>query len=655
MRPIASSLSAIVLVLVLSFHAHAQAGDPPPLDAYGDLPAIEDASISPEGGKVALAGTMQGDRMVVMLDDQFQLLRAGLLGETKLRNLRWIGNDGLLLTTSDTEYLGGGFTSDHYEAVRASIMWLAPGREDDLVFVRNRRIVDSVFGTYGLRELEGRWTGFFGGIQLEQGPTDYRLATTKPTLFAVDLEKNSADRVAFAAPRDRWRDWLIDGNGRVAATFDMDKATGSWTLEGPRKRTIASGRHRTGSAGLVALGKDGDTVIFFERDDDDRPVWYQVPLDGSAGAETYLPDTVIKEIFVDSRNSRLIGYRRGGSETGLVFFDPAKQDIATRLDGIFQGVHMDIAGWSTDFGKFVVRTSGNGDAGTWYVIDMAGGAATPLSVERPAIAPHQVGLISTIEYKAQDGLELDGILTMPPGSPFDAAPEKPHPVIILPHGGPNSHDEAVFDWWAQAFASRGYAVFQPNFRGSTNRSTAFRAAGKGEWGGKMLTDMSDGLAALAKAGYADPERACIMGASYGGYAALAGVTVQQGLYRCSVAVAPVSDLELMYKTNYRESGQSSLVKRAMLDTLGDRSDIHAISPRQQAGKADAPILLIHGKDDTVVLFEQSEKMADALKDAGKPYKMVELAEEDHWLSRAESRKQMLREAMQFVQEHNPPD
>jgi len=226
---------------------------------------------------------------------------------------------------------------------------------------------------------------------------------------------------------------------------------------------------------------------------------------------------------------------------------------------------------------------------------------------------------------------------------------------MLPHGGPHAYDEQAFDWWAQAFASRGYAVFQPNFRGSTNRDDAFVRAGYGEWGRKMQTDISDGLEELVRQGIVDPKRACIVGASYGGYAALAGVTLQQGLYRCAVSVAGVSDLSLMYNTDYRESGQVGLLRRSLLEELGPRSGFGAASPRRLAAQADAPILLIHGREDTVVPYEQSAKMADALKDAGKPHRLVDLGEEDHWLSRSSTRMKMLEEAMAFVQEHNPAD
>ena len=133
------------------------------------------------------------------------------------------------------------------------------------------------------------------------------------------------------------------------------------------------------------------------------------------------------------------------------------------------------------------------------------------------------------------------------------------------------------------------------------------------------------------------------------------MTLQQGLYRCAVAVAPVSDLEDMYWLNFTESGRNKMARRNYLEALGDRSKFAEVSPRKHAASADAPILLIHGKDDTVVAYNQSTRMADALRNEGKPYEFVTLSEEDHWLSKAATRKQMLEEAMRFVLKHNPAD
>ena len=166
---------------------------------------------------------------------------------------------------------------------------------------------------------------------------------------------------------------------------------------------------------------------------------------------------------------------------------------------------------------------------------------------------------------------------------------------------------------------------------------------------------SDGVAHLAAEGLIDPQRVCIVGASYGGYAALVGVTLQQGIYRCAVAVAPVTDLERHLRFERLVSIRNRMMRVSLDEEFGKQRDLDAISPRQQAARASAPILMIHGRDDTVVEFSQSRQMADALQDAGKPYRLVELDGEDHWLSTSETRKRMVAESLSFVQEHNPAD
>ncbi|MEJ0066531.1 MAG: prolyl oligopeptidase family serine peptidase [Caulobacteraceae bacterium] len=203
------------------------------------------------------------------------------------------------------------------------------------------------------------------------------------------------------------------------------------------------------------------------------------------------------------------------------------------------------------------------------------------------------------------------------------------PLVVFPHGGPAARDEPGFDWWAQAMASRGYAVLQVNYRGSDGFGWKFMSAGFGEWGGKMQTDLSDGVRYLAAQGTIDPARVCIVGASYGGYAALAGATIDTGVYRCAVDVSGPSDLaKLISWDSQREGRQGVGVERYWDRYMGAKGqgDPHlaAISPADHADKVSTPILIIHGKDDTVVPFEQSQMMADALTKAGKPYDFVVL-------------------------------
>jgi dipeptidyl aminopeptidase/acylaminoacyl peptidase len=259
-----------------------------------------------------------------------------------------------------------------------------------------------------------------------------------------------------------------------------------------------------------------------------------------------------------------------------------------------------------------------------------------------------------IDYKAADGRVLHAYLTLPPGK--ESA--KNLPLIVMPHGGPHARDYPGFDWFSQALASRGYVVLQPQFRGSDGFGQDLLTAGFGEFGKKMQTDLSDGARALAAQGLVDPKRVCIVGASYGGYAALAGATIDTGVYRCAVSIAGLSDLrqQLRWWLNHQTSDRSDRFWNRFLG-IEDYDDpkLNDISPIKHVAKVTIPLLLIHGKDDTVVPYAQSDDMADELKDAKKPYEFVTLKHEDHWLSKSETRLQMLEATVKFLETNNPPD
>ncbi|WP_395327297.1 S9 family peptidase [Novosphingobium sp. BL-8H] len=642
----ASGQAALAATVEQPAAAPAVAG-PPPLDAYGELPRVEDAAISPDGHNIASISRVDGDRRLVVIDEEGKFLRNASTGAGKVRAIEWADSDTMLLTTSATVSLFG-FAASKYE-MSGTFIIPTKGGTAELVFSKTKSVADTTRGRYGIRSIDGKTVGFFGGIALDTSGPEAQFIHGRTTLYAVDIKTNRPRTVAAAPAEDHWRDWLIDGNGQVTVVLDIDENKGTWKITVPRGAELARGVAPTGQVSLICFGKDGTTAIYAIDDSEGTSRWYEVPLTGGEAHEL-LPDDKIQRIFVDRASGNLLGYRIDAEQPKTVMFDPAKQTALDKIFKAFAGRDPHLVDWTPDFSKVLLSTSGNKDSGTWYLVDVRGRRADPIGEERPDIAPEQVGAISVVNYKAADGLEMDGVLTLPPGREA-----KNLPIVVLPHGGPAAEDKPEFDWWAQAFASRGYAVFQPNFRGSTGRTDTFKNAGDGQWGRKMQTDISDGLAELVKRGVADPKRACIVGASYGGYAALAGVTLQQGLYKCAVSVAGIGDVKLMYDTDIREDGDSQMTRKVLRKQLGDPSGYDAISPRRFAAKADAPIMLIHGKDDTVVAYRQSTIMADALKDAGKPYEMVTLASEDHWLSREETRKRMLSETMRFVQKYNPAD
>jgi dipeptidyl aminopeptidase/acylaminoacyl peptidase len=375
----------------------------------------------------------------------------------------------------------------------------------------------------------------------------------------------------------------------------------------------------------------------------------EVSADGRWGEPLDVNDA--NDLIFDPATHRLIGFRAlAGEEGRYTFFDPANQKAWATVTSAFRGDQVRLESWSQDRTKMVVLADSPTLGPAYALVDLATKRATWLG-GRYELTPEDISSVRPVRYRAADGLELTGYLTLPRGR--DA---KNLPLIVFPHGGPASRDTPGFDWWAQAMASRGYAVLQVNFRGSDGLGRAFLEAGFGQWGRKMQADLSDGVRYLAAQGAIDPKRVCIVGASYGGYAALAGATIDTGVYRCAASYGGVSDLKRMVAWSKARSATSFRYWiRFMGAEDGKDSVLTELSPAARCDKVEIPVLLIHGRDDSVVPLEQSQVMADALEKAGKTVEFVVLKGEDHWLSRGDTRIAMLTATMAFVEKHNPPN
>jgi len=626
--------------------------DAPPLEIYGRLPGLERATISQSGDHIAVLATVGDVRQVLVLDSTLKVIsRFAIDAQSKVRGLTWAGDQILLIDISHTVGLDMGFTADKAELFSVTVMPLGGAKAWGL-FVGNRDITGGVWGNYGVVQKNGHWFGYFGAITTKgDGYRDgYGLPDVlKPDLYEVDLETHLHRKIARKTEDGHdHRSWLVDDKGAVGAVLDIQSASGQWAITTAQYLKLASGVDRDGNVGLIGFTADGTGVIYSVRETvggEDR--YFSVPLVGGA-AQPLLEHIAIDRWVLDSGH-RLIGYIERNATSDAHFFDARQDKIYKASQRAFPGSHVELDDANRAFDRLLLTTEGPGDPETWWMVNIATGHADPLGYSY-TIEPAQVGPMRMVAYTAADGLKMEGVLTLPPDRPGKALP-----AVILPHGGPAAYDTARFDWLPQAFASRGYAVFQPNFRGSTGYGAAFENAGKGEWGRKMQTDISDGLSELVRQGVVDPKRVCIVGASYGGYAALAGVTLQHGIYRCAVADAGISDVERMAATDTTESGSDPMLTRWLKRELGTGRDMKAVSPIRFVGSIDAPVLLIHGKDDTVVNFAQSTDMLDAMRKAGKPVEMVTLLAEDHWLSKSATRLQMLQASVDFVIKHNPPD
>lgn len=282
---------------------------------------------------------------------------------------------------------------------------------------------------------------------------------------------------------------------------------------------------------------------------------------------------------------------------------------------------------SQDRGRWLLWVEGPVEAGGYYLYNRDARSVVLLVPAHPELASIPLASVDVVNYQSRDGAPLWAYVTRPIGA------QGALPMVVLPHGGPEARDYFGFDSFAQFLASRGYLVVQPHFRGSLGTGRAFADAGRRQWGRLMQNDLTDAVQHMITTGVADPERVCIVGASYGGYAALAGVTFNPDLYRCAVSIAGVSDLPDFMRIERREGGASVNYQywlRSVGDPNADSAALVAASPARHAAAIRAPVLLIHGETDETVLIGQSETMQRALNSAGRPTRLVRLRDSDHY-------------------------
>lgn len=279
------------------------------------------------------------------------------------------------------------------------------------------------------------------------------------------------------------------------------------------------------------------------------------------------------------------------------------------------------------------------------------GQAIALPDPAPWNRPETMASTKSVRYRARDGLEIPAYLTLP----TTTKSRKNLPAILMPHGGPYVRDYKTWDFWVQFLASRGYAVLQPNFRGSTGYGDRFTAMGYGEWGGDMQQDIADGATWLIDQEIADPERLCILGGSYGGYAALMGLIQDSHIFRCGIAWAPVTDLKkILIQDNAWDKDNPWFWR-----VTGGRShkELKELSPAYLAGKITRPLLLMHGDQDDIVFVDQSRILVKALEKSknSTPLRYLEFAGLGHQIETYEARLNFLKEVERFLFKHNPPD
>ncbi|MFC7292355.1 alpha/beta hydrolase family protein [Hirschia litorea] len=644
-------ISGVFLALILSTSASAQdKSPPPPLETYGKLPIIRSMSISPSGNKVGYLKSQDNEEAFFVLNVN-DLTSTGVnTTAVKARGVDFINDQYAALTASETTRLFG-----FQGKIEFGASFSFDTRKNKVVQLL-RRDKTLYPGQSGL----GRIVGFVPSKERLLMPAyigDRYSERIPYNLLSVDPKTGKASK--FERGTSHTIDWFVNEEGLILAREDLDeksnvysihtKRNGNWEKvyeveNSPLRPFALVGVKSDESALLIITGvKDGTGEALRE-----------LRWDGSISPPILAKENAEIDGVLSDSNNKIFGVRYSGMRPSYAFFDETINESVQELLGNYEEYSLSIESWSKDWSKIILKIMGGKEVGDFYLYNNADKSLKKLGNSR-IIPAEWVAESITIEYPARDGTNIPAVLTWP----ADPNLKTNIPTIILPHGGPESYDQLSFDWLAQYFASRGYLVLQPNFRGSSGFGWNFKKQGRGEWGGLMQDDVTDGLKALINSGFTDPDKVCIVGASYGGYSALAGGAFTSELYKCVIAIAPVSDLPRVLKTEKNEHSSSSSIVEYWTRVIGDRridkQKLENVSPVNHADKFKAPVLLIHGKDDTVVNIDQSVVMQKALKKADKSVELIKLKGGDHWLSTNETRLDTLIAIDKFIKTHNPTD
>lgn len=635
---------------------------PPPLEAFGRKPALLDVDINPAGTRLAWI-TEEGDKPFVIVHElatSKTLRRIGVPAGVKLWSVKWATDDTLLVEETVTSSV-----DVDYKLTQEYQRWIALealGGETRLLLQNDEArqwstgsdVVHVRIATPG-KIYMASWDWLATRYREEIGT---RLSGKRSdsgwvyNIYEVDLRTGNG-RVMESGTQYT-TDWLVDESGSLFVRSDYHPKEDEFSISvkdggGWRKVYAVKDCHQLR---LIGLSTDKKSFLALGRacNEDAAKIW-SMPLDGSAPTALYgNAELELENVFRDPLDGTLLGVGLGGPSQPVHWLDAQWEKRNLALQKSFGAKWVSFVSRSLDATKLIARVEDEHVPPTYYLVDYGARKADIINEAYPQLAGVQLANVRQFNYQARDKYALLAYLTLPAGGS-----ETNLPLVVMPHGGPHSRDDPGFDWLPQFLASRGYAVLQPQFRGSTGFGVEHELAGNRQWGLRMQDDVTDAVRAVLGAGIADPKRVCIVGWSYGGYAALAGAAFTPDLYACAASIAGISDLPSQIGFDVKGSwGRESNIFHDLRRQIGEPTDAQVIakSPARAASAIRAPILLIHGVDDTVVPINQSQRMAKALAAAGKPFELIELQGEDHWMwTKSSSRIRTLTELERFLGKH----
>jgi dipeptidyl aminopeptidase/acylaminoacyl peptidase len=629
--------------------------------AFGARPSVEDLSLSPDGMSIAFTAPTTGQGSVVYV----QSLAKGasrtskpILGASgkpdRLGGCNWVSNQRLVCVIYGV--VSSGAILEPVEFTRLIAINTDGSKMKLLSTITNSYTRGYQLGGGDVIDWLPDEDGavLMTRAYLPDDHTGSHIGSSKHGIAVDRVDTQTLSARTIEQPRDDAIEYISDGRGTVriigvksrrGALGDYDSGNIAYFYRKPDSRDWLPMGELVGEEhnGFSPAAVDHDTNLAYGyKKLDGRLALYTLALDGSLKEELVYarPDVDVGGLNRIGRRNRVVGVTYSDDFSHYHFLDPDFEKMLASLTKALPGrPGLYIADASLDESRLLIGAGSDHDPGVYYIFDKKLRQLETFLVARGDLEGVKLASVKPVHYQAADGTMIPGYLTLPP----DVDSPKNLPAIVMPHGGPDSRDYWRFDWMAQFYAARGYAVLQPNFRGSTGYGDSFfKQNGFRSWP-TAIGDVLDAGKWLVAQGIANPDKLAIVGWSYGGYAALQSAVVDSGVFKAVIAIAPVTDLPEL-KEEHRQWSDFLVVTRQ----IGEGPHVREGSPALNAAKIKVPVLLFHGEMDRNVLIRQSKEMADRLAAAGVPHELVTWPDLDHQLNDSAVRAEMLRKSDAFL-------
>jgi dipeptidyl aminopeptidase/acylaminoacyl peptidase len=616
-----------------------------PTADFTESSGLQDPEISPDGNRIAVRAVREGKVYLAVLDATSRKLLLSLAASAKdeLDWFDWAGNDRVLVSLSALDTLFG-------EEVRVTRLFVY-----DLTTGQFSLVGKKTQGIDGDDVLFTDPAGQYVLLEMQRSIYDW------PSVWRFPLDGTAEKAgVEIQKPKDGVVSWSTDDAGTVRLGFQI---AGSSAVKILYRRSATDDFKAIGKFSedskeddfwdVLRIVAGSDEGYALKPDDSGRLALRKFNYATRAAGETVfaVPGWDIDGFSLDDGNQPLAAWYADERDR-IAWFEPKMKKLQERLEKALKGSEVWVVSRAKDGSRMIVWQGNADDPGTYYVYTAARASLDLLYYNKPKLLPEQLSKPRSVAFKARDGTDIRGFLTLPRGRAATGLP-----LILLPHGGPYGiRDKLDFDTEVQFLANRGYAVLQPNYRGSGGYGEAFEKLGDGQIGRAMQDDLDDAMDWAVAQGYVDPKRVCVVGSSYGGYAALWAAIRNPERYRCAASFAGVTDWkkQLRYDRGFL-SRKGAKANKERVQGEGGEFDLDLVAPVAQIARLTRPVLLAHGEKDSNVPFKQYKLLRDAAAKAGKPIELLPLADEGHGFDKPENEGKWLDALEAFLARHNPPD